>query len=426
MKKQSFLSIVHRVLLASLVLLAACSKNDSSTSADKVALSLSSTGATIQVGGTYALNYAYIKADGSGASISSAVSWTSSNSAVASVSSTGVVTGVSAGATFIKASANVNGKTITATVPIQVTEKSTQGKDPGQSGLSDFIVAPGSILWSDLDLNSTLQMEYVFFGSGTLSAPSYTSSNSAVATVSSSGLVTFKGAGECVITVTASANGKNYTQYVPVLVIGLPDISPNNVVRIELTPTVKKLFIGGTTTYTAKAYNASGTEVTGVPFTWDIEDAEPDTVNGVVEKAATVNQSGTVTAVHPNVVKVTASAYGIKASATVMVYPDGYFDINPPLFSVSAGQSSSLTAQYYEFDNNFNAINKPVPANTEWKTLFDLFPIPGIPKPGTLSASGASATYTADMSAMGQVDVVFIYNNNPRVAEGASAVTINF
>lgn len=421
---KSFFSALSIFCLSGILLLSNCSKESSADPAN-LAISLNSVGGIIEVGSSFDLNTTFVNLDGLVQTITYTESWSSSNEAVASISSEGIITAKAPGAIFLKVSVVIDGKTFSASVPYQVVAKGTEGKDKGQGGISEFVVAPGAILWSTLNSIQTLQIEYAYFGSGTLSNFSYSSSNSSVATVSNSGLVTFKVAGEAIITVSASNGAKTFTQFVPVLVLGTPEVKLNTITRIEITPTVKKLFIDQTHNFTAKAYNASGQEV-NTTFTWEIEDAEPDTIDGQIIKGATVQSSGLVKAMHPSVVKVKASASGVTGSATVMVYPDGYYVIDPMILNISKNSTKSLNAAYYEFDTNFNPLLKPWPNSSKWQTMFALFPVPGFPAPGTLTSNGSSASYATDFMSMG-IDVIFVYDpGKPKVAEGACAVTVGF
>ena len=117
MKRHSSLSRRAGAAL-SLVLLAACSKDSSTTSppAPKVASVAVTPGAgTIIVGGTVQLTASTL--DSTGAALTGhSISWSSSNAAVATVSATGLVTGVSGGVATI--SATSEGKVGTATVTV--------------------------------------------------------------------------------------------------------------------------------------------------------------------------------------------------------------------------------------------------------------------------------------------------------------------
>ena len=122
-------------------------------------------------------------------SAASNVSWSSSNTDVATISSSGSVSISQTGISTIQASVEVGGVTLTAEVPLSVVV-------PGL-----FAVSPSAILG---DINfPDIPLECIYLGTGSTSY-GFQSSNTSVATVSSSGVVSFVGAGSCEITVTAN------------------------------------------------------------------------------------------------------------------------------------------------------------------------------------------------------------------------------
>ncbi len=120
-------------------------------------------------------------------------SWSSGNTAVATVSSTGLVTGVAAGTAVITytTAANGSGCTNTTTATVTVNTKPTVAAITGT-----LAVCEGG---------STTQLANATLG-GT-----WSSSNTAFATVSSTGLVTSVAAGTVTITYTTAANGSGCT-----------------------------------------------------------------------------------------------------------------------------------------------------------------------------------------------------------------------
>lgn len=112
------------------------------------------------------------------------VTWTSGNTGVATVSSYGTITAKSAGTAVITAS--VDGKKLTCTVTV---------KEPVKLSDSNYT----------LDVNQTYKLQI----SGTFTNITWTSGDTQVATVSSSGLVTGVAAGTTVI--TADVDGTKFT-----------------------------------------------------------------------------------------------------------------------------------------------------------------------------------------------------------------------
>jgi hypothetical protein len=360
----------------------------------------------------------------------SGVSWSSSDNAVATISASGELTAKAEGAGFITASISESGTTYTTKIPFSV-KKAVSSGGSGQSTIQGMVVAPAAILWSDGNPNETLQLEVVYFGSGSLTSQTFTSSNTAVANVNSTGLVTLKTSGEAIITVTATGGGTSYNQKIPVVVVAMPTVALP-VYRVELTPGIQKAFMDKTVQYTAKAYNSAGVEVTGKTVKWEIEDTEPDTIENdplEIEYAASVNSSGLVTTIAPRPVKVKATIEGVTGVADLIIYPDGYYTVNPLLFTISPSGSQSLTASYFEFDANFNAQAKTFPASTMWYTLNDLLGGFGFPLPiiGKLTSSGNPRTYTVDPSSMSPIgaDVVIVGDlTKKKILPGISSANI--
>jgi hypothetical protein len=360
----------------------------------------------------------------------SSVVWTSSDNAVATISSSGQITAKAEGAGFITASVTESGTTYTTKIPFSV-KKAVSSGGSGQSTLQGMVVAPAAILWSDGNPNETIQLEVVYFGSGSLSGQTFTSSNSGVAEVNAAGLVTLKTSGEAIITVTASGGGTNFTQKIPVVIVAMPTVALP-VYRVELTPGIKKSFMDQTIQYSAKAFNSSGTEVTGKTIAWSIEDTEPDTAtNGTLEYAATVNSSGLVTTKAPRPVKVKATIEGVTGVADLIIYPQGFysFPVSDLLFSVSGTETKTLTASYFEFNSNFIAELQPFPATTQWLTLKGLLPgFPGLID-SKLEGSGASRTYSVTNGGIPQIgiDVVFVgLLTNKKILPGVATVNVGF
>lgn len=243
----------------------------------------------------------------------SGVTWTTASSSVATISSAGVLSVAGMGITTITASVTVEGHTYTATVPVNITMPSI------------FAVAPSAIIY---EKGGSLQLETVYFSpTGGTANYTFASSNSTVATVSSSGLVNFVNTGQCNITVTADLNG-NPEVVVPVLVIGIPDVALP-VTRVDVTPASADLFRNETQQLTAKAFKGDGSEVTGKTFTFTSLDPA----------VATVNSSGLVTPVNPGTTYIQAKTDGIIGQAEIIVNPDTLIWITP--FSTSIPQSGS-------------------------------------------------------------------------------------
>lgn len=120
------------------------------------------------------------------------VSWSSSNSSIASVNSSGKITAVGAGSAIITAQINYGGRSVTATCSVNVMAPSIQ---LSSSSLS-------------MSVGDTESLSAYTTPSG--QSVSWSSSNTSVATVSSSGRISAAGAGSTTITASISVGGNNY------------------------------------------------------------------------------------------------------------------------------------------------------------------------------------------------------------------------
>ena len=270
------------------------------------------------------ITYSAILVDANGSVLpATGATWSTSNTSVATINSTGVVSAVSTGEVKITASVTKDNVSYSASVPL------------GIYAPSAFSVAPSAIIWNKGD---NLQLEAVYFSTSGVTNPTctYTSSNSSIASVSSTGLVTFVEVGECYITVTATSIQGNPVVTVPVLVVGIPEVAIP-IIRIEVNPPSKDLFKNETQQLTAKAYKGDGSEATGITFTW----------NSLDESIATVNSSGLVTPLKTGTTYIQAKADGIIGQAEIMVNSDTLVMVTPFYTSIPAGGTKQFTAEAY-------------------------------------------------------------------------------
>ena len=152
----------------------------------EVSVSLSQSSLTMTAGDTELLS-ATVSPSGTSAS------WTSSNTDVATVSSSGRVTAVSDGSATITAEVTVNGRSYTGTCRVTVEEPSIR---LSSSSLS-------------LNVGDSETLSASVTPSGT--SVSWSSSNTNVATVSSSGRINAIGSGSSTITASISYGGRDYS-----------------------------------------------------------------------------------------------------------------------------------------------------------------------------------------------------------------------
>ena len=156
---------------------------------------------------------------------------------------------------------------------------------------------------------------------------SWSSSDSTIAAVSSSGVVTGKSTGSA--TITASSGGKSATA--TITVTGIP------VASITLNASTASIVTGQTVTFTAVTKDASGNVLSGRAITWG------SSTPGV----ATVDVNGTVTGVSPGTATITATSGTASASATVTVtlVPIASITVTPTLDTLASfGDTVTYTA----------------------------------------------------------------------------------
>ena len=168
----------------------------------------------------------------------------------------------------------------------------------------------------------------------------WSSSNSGVATVSSSGLVRGVSPGTASIIATrGSLSGSasvNVTQ---------PVASTAPVASVGVALASSSLIVSGSTQATATTRDASNNVLTGRAVTWSSGSAAIATVSG----------SGLVTAVAPGTTNITASSEGISGSGSLTV------SAAPPPGSISSNEPSGMTPLT---ERPFSALNEDGWTNT--------------------------------------------------------------
>lgn len=216
------------------------------------------------------------------------VSWSSSNTGVATVDNNGKVTAAAAGSAVITVTTTDGGKTATCTVTV------TNPAIPVQSVSLDK-----TTLNLNVGENSTL-VATVLPANADNKAVTWSSSNTAIATVDASGKVTAVAAGSAVITVTTTDGGKTATCTVTVTNPAVP------VQSVSLNKTELSLNVGESATLTATVLpeNADNKAVT-----WSSSDAA----------VATVDSNGKVSAVAAGSAVITVKTTDGEKTATCTV-----------------------------------------------------------------------------------------------------------
>ncbi len=236
--------------------------------------------------------------------------WSSSNQSIATVSPAGVVTAVATGS--VQITATVDSKSATASVAVSNFAVGSVTVQP----LLDSVVERSSTQLSAIVLDVTGAVT-------TGRVVTWSSSNAAVATVSSTGLVTGVTAGT--VTITATSEGKSGTATVVT--------TPIPVASVVVAPSSASLMTGQNDTLLATPKDASGNTLTGRVITWSTSDAT----------IASVSSAGVVTGVAAGVATILATCEGKSGSAsvTVTLVPVGSVTL-PATTTLTVGQIDTL------------------------------------------------------------------------------------
>jgi uncharacterized protein YjdB len=325
-----------------------------------------------------------------------ALSWSTSDPAIATVTSSGEVTGIGGGNATITASSE--GQTGTSAISV------------GLVPVASVTVAPAS---GTVDIGATLQLSATTSDAAgntlTGRVVTWSSSADAIATVSSTGLVTGMSAG--VATITATSEGQSGTSSVTVNPVQPPPPVP--VASVSVNPSTVTVTVGGSQTVTATPLDAVGNPLTGRVITWSSANT------GI----AAVNSSGVITATGVGNTTVTATSGGQSGVVTVNVSAPSVatVTVSPSPVSVNVNWTVSLSAT--PRDANGNVVSG---APVTWSS--------SDPSIAVVSSSGVvtgisvgSATITASSGAgsgsatvnvqLAPVNRVVVTPNNPTIDE---------
>ncbi|MGQ0650070.1 MAG: Ig-like domain-containing protein [Gemmatimonadaceae bacterium] len=301
--------------------------------------------------------------DGRGNQLSGrSITYSSSDLAVATVSSSGLVTGVAVGSTTITATSE--GRSATAAVTVT------------RPQVASVNVTPASLV---LGVGASAQLTAVALGAAGDTLPgrafTFTSANTAIASVSTAGLVTGVTVGTTTVTVSSEGQSK---------AVGVTVQAPSSaaVARVVLAPTSLLLQAGTTSQLVASALDSAGVVLAGKVFTFTSSNTS----------VATVSVTGLVAGVAAGSATITAATEGKQASASITVNPAGTgpgpiarVTLSPSLLSLPVSRQDQLTAVAYD------ASGVPVPGATYTFTSSS----PGVAtvtNSGLLTASSAGST----------------------------------
>ncbi len=277
------------------------------------------------------------------------VTWRTRDASIARVSATGVVNSVSVGTTVIEA--EVDGVTGPATIVvstpaivvsvIRVTMTDSAAVSAGRT-----VQATASVI----DNYGTVMPNQ---------AVTWSSSNPAVATVSSTGLITSVSNGTALITATAA--GKSGFA---LFLVAIPSSAP--VAQVLLTAPRTTLYPTLQTTAAATLKDAAGNTLSGRVIVW----------NSPCPAVATVGSAGIITAVGVGSCVISATSEGIVGSVTmqVVVAPLASLTVATTATNIPVGVTTQLNAVL--LDSARNTVVRP----TTWASA--------TPTVATVSASG--------------------------------------
>ena len=213
-------------------------------------------------------------------------SWASSDSAVAAVDSTGLVTALAPGRASVTATSG--SAMAAARLTVEAARVAVTPEEAVLSALGDTVRLAAAVL----DLNGR-EVPGV--------AVSWTSGDSAVAVVDSTGLVTAVGAGET--TVTAASGTVSASASVTVM---------QTTSTVAVSPARATLQVGDTLRLSASATDANGHPVAGAEFSWASSDSA----------VAAVGASGLVQGIADGTATITAASESAEGMAEIIVETD--------------------------------------------------------------------------------------------------------
>ncbi len=262
------------------------------------------------------------------------VTWMSGTGTVATVDATGLVAGVAVGTATITASAGSAQGTAQITV-VTAPVVSVEVSSPAEP------IALGE----PLQLGETLQLSAEALDENGRPIPgvvfSWESSDTSVATVDATGLVTGVAAGTA--TITASAGDVRTSVEITVV------SATNPVVSVDVSPSAETIVIGVTLQLSAEALDENGQAVSDAEFSWESSDIS----------VATVDATGLVTGVAAGTATITASAGDVQGAVEITVVSATptvvSVEVSPFAETIVVGMTLQLSAE--ALDENGQAVS---------------------------------------------------------------------
>ena len=292
-------------------------------------VSLFQTALTLTEGESSALTYTLSP---SNASVRDVI-WKSSSPSVATVSGNGKVEAIAVGTTTITITTEDGGKTASCAVTVKAKVIPVQGVSIDKASITMAVGDTQTLTATVTPLTATDK------------SVTWSSGNTSVATVSSTGVVTAKGVGTATITVTTNDGGK--TAMCSVIVI------PVAVTGVTLNKSSLSLYQNDSETLVATVLPSNATNKN---VSWSTSNSS----------VATVSTSGQVTAISPGTatITVTTADGGKTASCSVSVTADPYGAVDLGLSvkwsSFNYGASSVTSTGGYYMWGDPNGTGEPI------------------------------------------------------------------
>jgi len=283
------------------------------------ALSVAPTAVTILAGATAQLQATTTDSLGN-VLTGRAVTWASNNSAV-TVNGNGLVTGAGSGSATITATSE--GKSGTATVTVTTVPVASVTVTPASANLQTGQTVQLTATARDASGNPL---------SGRVMT--WTSTNTSIATVNGTGLVSGAGAGSA--TITATSEGQSGTSNVTVTFVP--------VASVTVTPASASVQVGQTVQLTATPRDANGNALSGRAVTWSSTNTTVATVSGTGLVRGATAGSATITA--------TSEGQSGTSAVTVTVAPVATVTVSPAAAAIQPGQTVQLTATTKDANGN--------------------------------------------------------------------------
>ncbi len=304
-------------------------------------------------------NFIAVTHDQFHAPIDAAVTWSSSNQTVGTINAAGVFTAKVAGTTMITAANGSVSGTATVTV-ISATP-----------ALARITITPEIALVPVGDARNFVAATLDQFGNTTAAAVTWSSSNTTVGTIDTSGL--FRALADGTTTITAASGTISATATATVIAPVLTTIT--------VTPDNAAIVLNGTRAFTATASDQFGAPMAGITLSWSTSNPTVGTVTPPSAiTGADGNASATFTALAKGTATITARNGSVVGSAAVAVTVTGdkVFDlkrgwnlISIPAFADSSSVRDALANVQY------NGIVGYDPATGTFATPASLQPLHG-------------------------------------------------